>query len=221
MVHAQAGVILQTLQEFCSEHNYTLPLDLGAKGSCCVGGNVATNAGGTFYSRYGSLAANLVGLEVVTADGRVLDLNFSQRTNLKDNTGYPLHHLFLGSEGTLGVITGVALQCRPKLPVQQTAWLALRHWQQVPTVISKAQRHLGEILAAAEWMDGTAVSLVAATHPDLHIPLLVPEHGNNDDSIHKVPLSPLPLAGNARLPRGTRRGQDGSVFTRRFGRRRR
>lgn len=106
----EAGCILEVLNKETEKVGFILPLDLGAKGSCQIGGNVATNAGGLRLLRYGSLHQNIVGLEVVKADGSVLNM---LRTLHKDNCGYHLKNMFVGSEGTLGVITKVAIQLRP------------------------------------------------------------------------------------------------------------
>ncbi len=111
IVTAEAGVILERLTTYLEDHGYTTPLDLGAKGSCQIGGNVATHAGGLRFVRYGSLRGTVLGLEAVLADGRVIDVLTALR---KDNTGYDLKQLFIGSEGTLGVITKVTLLCPPK-----------------------------------------------------------------------------------------------------------
>lgn len=178
VVQCQAGVVLQTLQDYCAERQLLVPLDLGAKGTCQIGGTVATNAGGQYFRRYGSLAGNVLGLQVVLADGRVLDLNYSE-TNFKDNTGYKLHQLFVGSEGTLGVITGVALACSP-LPVSKNAaFVACPSYGKVLCVLQKAQQHLGEILAAMEFMDSTIWRLV------------------EDSGRHKMPMSADSLASGA------------------------
>lgn len=106
----QAGCVLQRLDDYARDHGFIMPLDLGAKGSCQIGGNVATNAGGLRLVRYGSLHGSVLGLEVVLANGTVLDL---LQTLRKDNTGYDLKQLFIGSEGTLGVITAVSIMCSP------------------------------------------------------------------------------------------------------------
>jgi D-2-hydroxyglutarate dehydrogenase len=100
----EAGCILQALDEYASGHNCIMPLDLGAKGSCQIGGNVSTNAGGLRFLRYGSLHATVLGLEVVLADGTVLDMMSSLP---KNNTGYDLKQIFIGAEGTLGLVTKV------------------------------------------------------------------------------------------------------------------
>ena len=98
ILSSEAGCILSDLQDFAKEKKYEVPLDLGAKGSCMIGGNLATNAGGIKFIRHNSLHANCVGLKAVLADGTVLD---NMTTLRKDNTGYDLKHLFIGSEGTL------------------------------------------------------------------------------------------------------------------------
>ncbi|CRK35263.1 hypothetical protein BN1708_019742, partial [Verticillium longisporum] len=97
-----AGVILETADQFLAEKGYIFPLDLGAKGSCHVGGNVATNAGGLRLLRYGSLHGNVLGLEAVLPDGTVVEDLCTLR---KNNTGYDLKQLFIGGEGTVGIIT--------------------------------------------------------------------------------------------------------------------
>merc|ERR1719221_436495 len=105
-----------------------MPLDLGAKGSCQIGGNVATNAGGLRFLRYGSLHGSVLGLEVVLADGTVLDNLTALR---KDNTGYDLKQLFIGSEGTLGVVTRCAILCPPRPQSVKVAFLAVPSWKDV------------------------------------------------------------------------------------------
>ena len=97
----EAGCILQDLHTFLHDKGYLMPLDLGAKGSCHIGGNLATNAGGIHFIKYNSLHANCVGLQVVLPNGTVLD---NMTTLRKDNTGYDLKHLFIGAEGTLVII---------------------------------------------------------------------------------------------------------------------
>jgi D-2-hydroxyglutarate dehydrogenase len=106
VVTCEAGCVLELLNSEVAKQGFAIPLDLGAKGSCMIGGNVATNAGGLRVMKYGSLQGNVLGLEVVLADGTVLDM---LRTLRKDNCGLHSKHLFVGSEGTLGVITKVSL----------------------------------------------------------------------------------------------------------------
>ena len=106
VLSCQAGCILQDLEQWLDQHGHIMPLDLGAKGSCQIGGNIATNAGGVRFIRHGSLKGNVVGLEAVLADGTIID---NMRCLRKDNTGYDLNQLFLGSEGTLGIVTAVSI----------------------------------------------------------------------------------------------------------------
>jgi len=103
MVTCDAGCILSDLQSYVSERNHMVPLDIGAKGSCQIGGNVSTNAGGQYYYRFGSLKESILGIEVVLPNGSILDL---MNWNRKDNTGYDLKQLFIGAEGTLGTSIG-------------------------------------------------------------------------------------------------------------------
>lgn len=116
----QAGCILGNLDSFVSDQGFTMPIDLGAKGSCHIGGNLATNAGGVRLLRYGSLHGSVLGLEAVLANGEVLDCLSSLR---KDNTGYDLKQLFIGSEGTLGIITKAAILCPQKPKAVSVAFL--------------------------------------------------------------------------------------------------
>jgi len=189
ILQCQAGCILQAVQTYAEERNYLVPIDLGAKGTCQIGGNLSTNAGGQYYYRYGSLAGNVLGLQVVLANGRILDLNYS-RPSLKDNTGYKLHQLFLGAEGTLGVITAVALQCATYPTSQQTALLACETYDQVLQVLKLAKKHLSEILGALEFMDQIVVRLLLDKVSRIHLVneddgdahpyyLLVETHGSN------------------------------------------
>ena len=102
ILECEAGCVLQDLETYLKAKDHIMPLDLGAKGSCQIGGNVSTNAGGIRYIRYGSLHGSVLGVEAVKADGTVLDCMSTLR---KDNVGYDLKQLFIGSEGTLGVVT--------------------------------------------------------------------------------------------------------------------
>jgi FAD/FMN-containing dehydrogenase len=184
IVTCQAGVVLQNLQDYCARQNWLVPLDLGAKGTCQIGGNLSTNAGGPYFRKYGSLAGNVLGLEVVLADGRILDYNYRQRNNLKDNTGYKWHQLFLGSEGTLGIITGVTLACAPLPRSKQAAFVACASYNQVLLVLQKARQYLGEILAAMEFMDAAIWTLVEAS------------------GRHKMPLSAETLRSDSAVQEG-------------------
>lgn len=167
----EAGCILQSLDEHVAQHGFTMPLDLGAKGSCQIGGNVATNAGGLRLLRYGSLHGTVLGLEVVLADGTVLDL---LRTLRKDNTGYDLKQLFIGSEGTLGVVTAVSIACPPRPASVQLAFLACESFEKVQGVLAAARRGLGEILSACEFLDAASMELVTGHLEGVKSPLAGP-----------------------------------------------
>nr|XP_028687199.1 D-2-hydroxyglutarate dehydrogenase, mitochondrial isoform X2 [Macaca mulatta] len=153
----QAGCVLEELSHYVEERDFIMPLDLGAKGSCHIGGNVATNAGGLRFLRYGSLHGTVLGLEVVLADGTILDCLTSLR---KDNTGYDLKQLFIGSEGTLGVITAVSILCPPKPRAVNVAFLGCPGFAEVLQTFSTCKGMLGEILSAFEFMDAVCMQLV-------------------------------------------------------------
>ncbi|KAI0048350.1 FAD-binding domain-containing protein [Auriscalpium vulgare] len=153
---ADAGCILESLSEHIAPHNHIMPLDLGAKGSCQIGGNVATNAGGLRLLRYGSLHGTVLGLEVVLPDGTVLD---NLTTIRKDNTGYDLKQLFIGAEGTLGIITGVSILTPPAPQASTNVILALPRFENVLPVFKTARLHLSEILSAFEFIDREAYDL--------------------------------------------------------------
>jgi FAD/FMN-containing dehydrogenase len=169
---AQAGVTLQAAQERADAEGLLLALDLGARGSCTLGGNVATNAGGNHVIRYGMTRAQVLGLEAVLADGSVIaDLG----KMLKNNAGYDLKHLFIGSEGTLGVVTRVVLRLWPKPRGEATALVAAAGFRQVVELLAEAQRRLGGDLAAFEVMWPEFYEIVT-TPPSRNAPPL--EHGH-------------------------------------------
>ena len=148
-VVVEAGVPLQTLHEFAEEHQLHYPVDLGARGSCTLGGMAATNAGGNEVLRFGMTREQILGLEVVLADGRVLS---NLRPLLKNNTGYDLKQLFIGSEGTLGVITRLALRLRPLHNSLSTALVAVNDFTSVATLLRTLEQQLGGRLSAFEVM---------------------------------------------------------------------
>ena len=171
IVVAEAGVILAALDDHVSARGWAAPLDLGARASCMIGGNVATNAGGLRYLRYGSLHGSVLGLEVVTPDGTVLDCLFTLR---KDNVGYDVKQLFIGSEGTLGVITAVALQLTPRSSSEDVAVFSVRSFSAAVDLLALARAHLGEVLSAAEFLDAASVSLTRELHASAGAPSLPP-----------------------------------------------
>ncbi|KAG1934959.1 D-2-hydroxyglutarate dehydrogenase, mitochondrial isoform X2 [Pimephales promelas] len=153
----QSGCVLENLSHYLEEKDFIMPLDLGAKGSCHIGGNVSTNAGGLRLLRYGSLRGTVLGLEVVLADGRVLNCLGALR---KDNTGYDLKQLFIGSEGTLGVITAVSILCPRKPKAVNVAFLGCSSFQQLLETFQCCRGMLGEILSAFEFLDASCMKLL-------------------------------------------------------------
>lgn len=152
----RAGTVLERAQDAAREAGLLLPLDLGARGSCQIGGNIATNAGGLRVIRDGMTRDNLLGIEVVLADGTVL----SQLTKVvKNNTGYDLRHLFAGSEGTLGVITRAVIRLRPLPGPNRTALIALPDFSAVLRILQLARAQLPGLSAfEAMWHDYFAFS---------------------------------------------------------------
>lgn len=152
-----AGVILEVADGFLQEKNHIFPLDLGAKGSCHIGGNVATNAGGLRLLRYGSLHGSVLGIEAVLPDGTIIDDLGQLR---KNNTGYDLKQLFIGGEGTIGIITGVSIMCPQRPNAVNVAFLGLESYEKVQLAFQEAKGQLSEILSAFELMDGQSQDLV-------------------------------------------------------------
>lgn len=145
----QAGCVLQTLCDAVDAKGALFPLDLGARGSATIGGNISTNAGGNRVIRYGMMRDMVLGLEAVLADGTVLT---SMNHLIKNNAGYDLKQLFLGSEGTLGVVTRAVLRLRPKPRSQDTAFVAVEEFAQLPIFLRHMERALGGTLSAFEVM---------------------------------------------------------------------
>ena len=164
----EAGCILQTVQDTAEKAGFLFPLSLAAEGSCTIGGNLATNAGGTQVLRYGNARELCLGLEVVTAQGEIWHGLSGLR---KDNTGYDLRDLFIGSEGTLGIITAATLKLYPLPTARLTAWAAVPSMQHAVTLLGLAQQHLGSGLTGFEVMGQFALSLVAKHYPQQRVPL--------------------------------------------------
>ncbi|HVY66224.1 MAG TPA: FAD-binding oxidoreductase [Gammaproteobacteria bacterium] len=144
-----AGTPLQTVQQAAADAGLAFPLDLGARGSCTIGGNIATNAGGNQVIRFGMMRSLVLGLEAVLPDGTVVS---SLNTMLKNNAGYDLKHLFIGTEGTLGVVTRAVLRLFPQLPCKLTALCALRDFGATVALLQRLQSGLGGALSAFEAM---------------------------------------------------------------------
>lgn len=148
----EAGVPLQKLQEAAEQHGLIFPVDLGARGTCQIGGNVSTNAGGNRVIRFGMTRENVLGLEAVLADGTVVT---SLNTMIKNNAGYDLKHLFIGTEGTLGIVTRVVIRLREMALGQQTAFAAFDDFSQVASFLRHIDRAMGGGLCSFEvmWRD--------------------------------------------------------------------
>ncbi|KAJ4395356.1 D-lactate ferricytochrome c oxidoreductase [Neurospora sp. IMI 360204] len=153
----EAGAILEVVDQFLASKGYIFPLDLGAKGSCHIGGNLSTNAGGLRLLRYGSLHGTTLGIEAVLPDGTVVDDLCKLR---KNNTGYDIKQLFIGSEGTIGVITKAVIQCPQRPKAQNVALFGLESYEAAQQAFREAKGHLSEILSAFELMDGSSQALV-------------------------------------------------------------
>lgn len=147
---ADAGVVLEEADNHLAEHGHIFPLDLGAKGTCQIGGNIATNAGGLRLLRYGSLHGNVLGIEAVLPDGTIVDDLSKLR---KNNTGYDLKQLFIGAEGTIGIVTGVSIICPQRSPAVNVAYFGLESYEKVQDAFKEAKKQLQEILSAFELMD--------------------------------------------------------------------
>ncbi|KAI5864633.1 D-lactate dehydrogenase 2 mitochondrial precursor [Durotheca rogersii] len=154
---ADAGVILEVADQFLAEKGYIFPLDLGAKGSCHIGGNVSTNAGGLRLLRYGSLHGSVLGVEAVLPDGTILDDLSRLR---KNNTGYDLKQLFIGGEGTIGMITAVSIHCPQRSNAVNVAFLGLESYEKLQQAFREAKSQLGEILSAFELMDSESQEIL-------------------------------------------------------------
>lgn len=168
----QAGAPLQRVQEAAKEVGLQFPLDLGARGSCTIGGNIATNAGGVRVIRYGMMRQQVLGLEAVMADGRVVS---SLNRMLKNNAGFDLKQLFIGSEGTLGIVTRAVLRLQPPTPSEQTAMVACPSFEALTGLLSHMGRALGGSLGAFEVMWQNHYRLLTETL-GRHTPPIATEH---------------------------------------------
>ncbi|MEY3888271.1 MAG: hypothetical protein RL650_2363 [Pseudomonadota bacterium] len=167
-VVAEAGCILQNVQEHVDKAGFLFPLSLAAEGSCTLGGNLGTNAGGTQVVRFGNTRELCLGLEVVTARGEIWHGLSGLR---KDNTGYDLRNLLIGSEGTLGIITAACMKLYPKPAAQLTTWAAVPSMEAAVALLGLAHERLGAGLTGFEVMGQFALSLVDKHHPQLRVPL--------------------------------------------------
>lgn len=192
-ITVEAGCILQAVQQAAMAADRLFPLSLGAEGSCFIGGNLATNAGGTQVLRYGNARELALGLEVVTPGGEVWN---GLRGLRKDNTGYALRDLYIGSEGTLGIITAATLKLFPLPNVQRTAFLAVESLSDTTRILQRARLMLGTSLTGFEIMSRACLDLVSETHLQQRLPFsALPSHmqwyvlleiSSSEDEAHAV-----------------------------------
>lgn len=166
-ITVEAGCILEHVQNAAAEANRLFPLSLAAEGSCTLGGNLSTNAGGTAVLRYGNTRELCLGLEVVTPQGEIWS---SLRGLRKDNTGYDLRDLFIGAEGTLGIITAAVLKLFPQPKAQMTAVTALQSADDALKLLTLAQSHCGAALTGFELMSDLCLQLVHKHFPQIRQP---------------------------------------------------
>ncbi|KAB0547019.1 FAD-binding oxidoreductase [Pseudomonas argentinensis] len=191
-ITVEAGVVLQQVQEAAAAVGRQFPLSLGAEGSCTIGGNLATNAGGTAVLRYGNMRDLTLGVEVVLPDGRLWN---GLRGLRKDNTGYDLKHLFIGSEGTLGIITAAVLKLYPAVRSRTTAWVALPSPQAAVALIGRMRALCGDRLTGFELMSRQSVAFVLRHVPGCSDPF-VEEHPwyvliELSDTLPEAPLNAM------------------------------
>jgi FAD/FMN-containing dehydrogenase len=167
----ESGVILSTLHDAAADHGLYFPLWFGARGSARIGGVLSTNAGGSNVLRYGSTRALCLGLEVVLPDGRILDLMSELH---KDNSGYDLKNLFIGAEGTLGIITAAVMKLVPAPRAYATATLAARSLPDALHLLNRLQAATGGLVEAFEYMPADYMARLEKIRPDLGIPF--PDH---------------------------------------------
>ena len=167
-ITVEAGVILLDVQKAAAEADRLFPLSLGGEGTARIGGNLSTNAGGTGVLRYGNARELVLGLEVVLPDGRIWDGLSALR---KDNTGYDLKHLFVGAEGTLGIITAAVLKLFPKPRDIQTAFCAVRDCDAALALLARARAESDDRVTAFEWMARLGIDLALTHIPGTRYPL--------------------------------------------------
>lgn len=167
-VTVEAGLILSDLQKKCDENNLIFPLSLASEGSCSLGGNIASNAGGVAVLYYGNTRELVMGLEVVLSDGSIIN---NLKTLIKDNTGYSIKDLFVGSEGTLGVITAATLKVFPKPKNMYTALLSVDSPKQSIDILNYIRNNLSIPLTAFELMNNFSIGLVNKHMDKASIPI--------------------------------------------------
>jgi FAD/FMN-containing dehydrogenase len=168
---AEAGCVLAAIQQAAADADRLFPLSLGAEGSCQIGGNLSTNAGGINVLRYGNTRDLVLGLEVVLPDGRIWK---GLRGLRKDNTGYDLKHLFIGAEGTLGIITAATLKLFPRPAANATAWMAVRDPEAALQLLALMRLHCNDRITAFELISRHSLELVWQHIPGTRDPIAEP-----------------------------------------------
>ncbi|MGH1470889.1 MAG: FAD-binding oxidoreductase [Cellvibrionaceae bacterium] len=200
----EAGVLLQTIQETADDHQLLFPLDLGARGSCTIGGNLSTNAGGNRVIRYGMARELVIGVEAVLADGTIINELHKLR---KNNSGYELKQLFIGSEGTLGIITRATLKLFPKPSTQTVAFCAVTDFTHVSKLLVHMQASLGGNLTAFEVLWNNTYKLIEEHIDYVQLPMpsehnfyvLVESMGTSEESDKELFENALEAAINNEL----------------------
>ena len=188
-VEVEAGVILETIHEFVDKRNFLYPLSMASKGTCCIGGNLATNAGGIGVLKYGNARDLCLGLEVVLADGSIIN---DIKTLKKDNTGYDLKNLFIGSEGSLGVITRAVLRLYPTPQNKIVAFFGVNNFDAALKSYLELSRRFGQYLQAFELISDVGLrfleetkmvqSTIQRSKSDWHVLI---EFGYNNSSVEQ------------------------------------
>ena len=172
---ASVGYTLHEIQEYAQAHGFLFPLSLASEGTCTLGGNLASNAGGVAVLRYGNARELCLGLEFVNAEGKLCgDL----RGLRKNNTGFDMRHLLIGSEGTLGIITTACMKIYPAPKSRIVAWLNVRNIQAAVDALGFIQRHLFAELSSYEWMNANAIDMVQT-----HFPIKAPICSSSADHV--------------------------------------
>ena len=167
-ITVEGGLILSNLQKECEENNLFFPLSLASEGSCSIGGNIATNAGGVAVLHYGNTRELVMGLEIVLPNGSVIN---NLKTLIKDNTGYSIKDLFVGSEGTLGIITAATLKVFPKPKRTYTALVSVNSPKNSIKILNYIKDNLSIPLTAFELMNDFSVKLVEKHIDNILIPI--------------------------------------------------
>jgi FAD/FMN-containing dehydrogenase len=171
VIVAEAGVILANVHEAADKAGRLFPLSLASEGSCRIGGNLATNAGGVNVLRYGNARDLCLGLEAVLADGTIIH---GLKRLRKDNTGYDLRHLLIGSEGTLGIITAAALRLFPKPETRATAFLEVTSPEAALTLLHRLQSEFAEQVSSFELIGKEGLEFLSETMPEVRLPFNPP-----------------------------------------------